>query len=197
MSGPRIIVLTAPSGSGKTTIARRLVEAIPQLRFSVSATTRAPRRHERDGVDYYFVTQQHFQELQQNGELVEQEEVYPGLYYGTLHSEIDRATPDQPVLLDIDVRGAESVKQQYGRDALILFIRPPSVSTLEERLRRRGTESDASLQARLARAREEMKHEAGFDHVVINDRLEDAVAETIDIVHRFLAVSAGNDQRQS
>lgn len=190
MSDPRIIVLTAPSGSGKTTIARRLIEAVPELRFSVSATTRPPRGHERDGVDYYFVTKDRFRELIDEGALIEYEEVYPGLFYGTLRSEVERATSRSPVLLDIDIRGAESVKRIMGDDALVIFVRPPSLEALAERLRTRGTESEDSLHARLERAREEMEHASSFDYVVINDRLEDAIAETIETVRGFLAVSA-------
>ncbi len=197
MTDPRIIVLTAPSGSGKTTIARHLVEAVPQLRFSISATTRPPRNHERHGVDYHFVSREQFQELGRDGALVEQEEVYPGLFYGTLYSEIERATRDEPVLLDIDVRGAKNVKRIYGDDALVLFIRPPSIEVLEDRLRTRGTETAEGLRARLERARLEMTYETDFDNVIINDVLEEAIAETIEIVRCFLSVPAENDIRQS
>lgn len=197
MSEPRIIVLTAPSGSGKSTIARRLVEAVPRLRFAVSATTRAPREHEQDGIDYYFITTERFTGLLDHGAFVEHEEVYPGLLYGTLYSEIERATSEQPVLLDIDVRGAENVKRIYGDDALILFIRPPSLEVLEKRLVLRGTESTDALRARLDRARSELAYETSFDRVVLNDRLDDAITETIDSVRSFLSIQADNNIRSS
>ncbi len=195
MSEPRIIVLTAPSGSGKSTIARHLIQALPQLRFSVSATTRPPRDHEHDGQHYHFISVDEFARLAQEEAFVEYEEVYPGLFYGTLFSEIERATSEKPVLLDIDVRGAENVKKMYGPDALVLFIRPPSLSALEERLKARGTETPESLRSRLERARGEMEYASSFDRVILNDRLDSAVEETIDSVRGFLSVPAENNIR--
>ncbi|MFW5955619.1 MAG: guanylate kinase [Rhodothermales bacterium] len=187
MSQPRIIVLTAPSGSGKTSIARRLLDEVSELRFSVSATTREPRQTEENDVDYRFVSRSEFEEFIRSRQLVEYEEVYPGLYYGTLRSEIDRATPREPVLLDVDVQGALSVKERFGDDAFVIFVRPPSLDALEERLRGRGTENDRTLQQRLDRARKEMQFEDRFDFVVVNEDLETATRETIDAVRRFLA----------
>src|SRR5690625_1367479 len=154
MNEPRIIVLTAPSGSGKTTIARRLMDAQPSLRFSISATTRPARPNERHGIDYYFMTTDQFEAEIENDAFVEYEEVYPGCLYGTLRSEIDSATSDSPMLLDIDVNGARRVKELVGDDALAIFIRPPSVDALRKRLLRRATESDASLKQRLERSEE-------------------------------------------
>lgn len=183
---PRLIVLTAPSGAGKTTIARKVMEQMPDLRFSVSATTRAPRDHETDGVDYHFVSPERFRAFIDEGRLVEYEQVYPGLYYGTMKDEIERATPHAPMLLDVDVNGAREVKRLFGGDALVIFIQPPSFERLETRLRRRATESDAALAARLNRAREELEHADRFDAVVKNDDIDEAVAETLRLIRRFL-----------
>lgn len=188
MSEPRLIVLTAPSGSGKTTIARRLMEAVPQLRFSISATTRPPREGERDGVDYHFISRDQFEQHIDDGSLLEYEQVYPGRYYGTLRSEIESSSRKHPMLLDIDVSGALALKQMFGDEALTVFIRPPSLVTLEQRLRSRRTESEESLRQRLERAEREMSHESDFDLVVVNEKLEDAVSETTDAVRGFLAI---------
>ncbi len=186
---PRLIVLTAPSGAGKTSIARRLRAALPALQFSVSATTRPPRPGERDGVDYYFVTEQAFREGVAAGAFLEYEEVYPGRLYGTLRSEIARATPARPMLLDVDVVGAWDVKQQFGPEALALFIAPPSLEALEQRLVGRGTETPETLRTRLARARQEMTYADRFDHVVVNDDLEAAVEAALRQVRGFLRLT--------
>lgn len=183
---PRIIVLTAPSGSGKTTIANRVMEVMPSLRFSVSATTRDRRPHEVDGVHYHFVTAEAFQKLIDAGEMLEYEEVYPGRFYGTLRSELDRTAQQGPVLLDIDVRGALTVKRIYGDDALIVFIRPPSEAELERRLRTRATEDEQTIRVRLDRARHELTFVGEADAVVENDDLEQAAAETLRIIRKFL-----------
>ncbi|HEX7071630.1 MAG TPA: guanylate kinase [Rhodothermales bacterium] len=182
----RIIALTAPSGAGKTTIAKRVLAEIPEMQFSVSATTRSPRPHERDGVDYHFVTVERFRDMIESGELVEFEEVYPGRYYGTLRSEIETKTANGPVLLDVDVRGAANVERLYGDDALTVFIRPPSLEDLATRLRERKTESEESIHVRLQRAEMELAQSSVFDAVVVNDRLEDAVAETLQLIRSFL-----------
>lgn len=183
---PRIVALTAPSGAGKSTIARRVLAALPQMRFSVSATTRAPREGERDGVHYHFLSVDAFRRCIEAGELVEYEEVYPGRFYGTLRAEVDRAQPDAPVLLDVDVRGATSVKELYGGDALVLFVRPPSMETLAARLRARATEDAVSLRQRLDRAAYELEQADRFDTSVVNDELEVAVAETLEHIMTFL-----------
>lgn len=183
---PRIVVLTAPSGSGKTTIAERVMKALPQLRFSVSATTREKRPGEENGVHYHFVTPHRFHELVEEGEMLEYEEVYPGRFYGTLRSELDRSADDGPVLLDIDVRGALNVKRFYGDDALIVFIRPPSEEELARRLRGRATEDERTLRVRLERARQELTFVGEADAVVENDELEEAVAETLRVIRQFL-----------
>lgn len=181
-----IIVLTAPSGAGKTTIARRVMEEFPELRFSVSATTRAPRAHEKDGMHYYFLSEEEFREKIAAGELLEYEEVYPGRFYGTLRSEVEEASREHPVLLDIDVKGALNVKRLFEEDALTVFIRPPSLEALAERLRKRDTETEESLKQRLERAEMEMAAAAQCDAVVVNDDLEMAVDETLRLIRQFL-----------
>ncbi len=183
---PKIIALTAPSGSGKTTIARRVLAAFPEMTFSVSATTRPRRPGERHGVHYYFVTEAQFRRFIAEGKLVEYEEVYPGRFYGTLRAEVERAARAHPVLLDIEVKGALNVKRIFGAEALIIFIRPPSLEVLAQRLRERGTEDEASLRERLARAETELGYAARFDAVVVNDDLEAAVEETLRLVRQFL-----------
>lgn len=182
----KIIALTAPSGSGKTTIARRLLAAFPGMAFSVSATTRARRPYEKHGVHYYFVPEEEFRALVAAGALIEYEEVYPGRFYGTLRSEVEQKAETTAVLLDIDVEGALHVKRLYGDDALTIFIQPPSLEALAERLRRRNTETETTLRDRLDRARRELTYAARFDAIVINDDLDHAVDETIRLVQQFL-----------
>ncbi len=182
----RIIVLTAPSGGGKTSIARLLIAAIPSIRFSVSATTRPPRGHEIDGVHYHFLSGDEFRARLKAGDLIEHEEVFPGRFYGTLKSTIDAATPASPVLLDIEVRGARAVKNLFGDEALAIFLMPPNMATLEKRLRSRETESEPDIRVRLNRAAMEMKAADSFDRIVNNDDLERAAGETIGAVRTFL-----------
>lgn len=182
-----LIVLTAPSGAGKTTIAHRLMEALPGLRFSVSMTTRPPRPHERDGVDYHFVSEEAFRRHLAAGDLLEHEEVYPGRFYGTPLAEVAEATKAHPVLLDLDVKGALTVERAFGGAALTIFISPPSLDALEARLRARATETPASLNVRLARAAWELQQAPHFDALVVNDDLDRAVAETLALVQSFLA----------
>lgn len=184
---PRIVVLTAPSGAGKTTIAHRVLEAFPEMRFSVSVTTRAPRPGEQDGVDYHFLSEEAFWQREAEGDLLEYEEVYKGLYYGTLRSAVDAAARKAPVLLDIEVKGALNVQRMYGDQALTIFIAPPSLEILAERLKNRATESDEKRAERLERARMELSLADQFNVRVINDDLETAVAETLDQVRRFLS----------
>src|SRR5690606_1858460 len=135
----KLIVLTAPSGAGKTTLARRVMEAVPGLRFSISATTRPPRPDERHGVDYFFLSREEFEAQREAGAFVEFEEVYPGRFYGTLRAELERLATSTAVVLDIDVKGALNVKRLYGDGALTVFIEPPSLGALAERLHARGT----------------------------------------------------------
>ncbi len=182
----KIIALTAPSGAGKTTIARRMLAVFPEMTFSVSATTRERREHEKHGVHYYFVSEDEFRELIAAGELIEQEEVYPGRFYGTLRSEVEQKAETAPLLLDIDVEGTLNVKRLYSDDVLAIFIEPPSLEVLAERLRRRNTETETSLRHRLERARHELTYADRFDAVVVNDDLTQAVDETIRLVRQFL-----------
>ncbi|HLT46964.1 MAG TPA: guanylate kinase [Rubricoccaceae bacterium] len=186
----KLIVLTAPSGAGKTTLARRVMAAVPGLRFSVSATTRPPRPGERDGVDYFFLSDDAFRAEVEAGAFVEYEEVYPGRFYGTLRRELERMAADPAVaavVLDLDVKGAMSVKRLYGDRALTVFVRPPSLAVLAERLRARGTEDEDRLAVRLERAELELAYATACDAVVVNDDLEVAVAETVALVRAFLA----------
>jgi guanylate kinase len=187
MADRKIIVLTAPSGAGKTTIAHRLLDAIPHLQFSVSATTRPPRENEVHGEDYFFLSEEQFEQRLDEGDLLEFEEVYPGRYYGTLRSEVRRKSEEGPVLLDIDVKGALNVKKAFGEEAFALFIAPPSADELRRRLRKRGTEDPSSLQQRIERASLEMEAADRFDAVVVNDDLEPAVEETLRKVRQFLS----------
>ena len=180
------MVLTAPSGSGKTSIARRVLELLPELRFSVSVTTRPMRHYEKQGVDYFFVSPEKFQEFVDAGELLEYQEVYPGRFYGTLKDEVDLASEDGPVLLDIDVHGALNVKKAYGDDAYVIFIRPPSVEELERRLTLRGSEDPFTLADRINKATFELEHQDRFDTVVVNEDLDTAVNETLHLVRSFL-----------
>jgi len=184
-----LIVLTAPSGAGKTTIARRLMAEVPGLRFSVSATTREPRPAERHGVDYVFLSEDEFRQRLAEGDFLEHEEVYPGRFYGTLKQAVEEtamADDVRAVVLDVDVKGAINVKRLYGDAALTLFIAPPSLAALAERLHGRGTETEAQVATRLERAKMEMDMASEFDDVVVNDDLEQAVAETLALVRGFL-----------
>ena len=185
-SDPCIVVLTAPSGSGKTTIASRLLQLIDGIRFSISATTREPRPNEEDGVHYHFLSQDQFEQERDAGRLVEYEEVYPGCSYGTLMSEVERSSTAAPILLDIDVKGASNVKRLYGELALVIFVCPPSIAVLKERLRNRKTESDDAFQIRLDRVEMELTFQDRFDYKVVNDVLDDAVSETAAHVANFL-----------
>lgn len=187
MPNANIIVLTAPSGAGKTTIARRVMDAMPDMQFSVSATTRPPRDYETDGEDYHFLSVDEFKQRIDNNDLLEYEEVYPDRLYGTLRSEVELKSETGPVLLDIDVEGALNVKKIYGDDALVLFIAPPSKEALRRRLKKRGTEDKDALADRLARADRELKRADDFDAVVVNDELDPAVEETLTRIHQFLS----------
>ncbi|NDC87345.1 MAG: guanylate kinase [Bacteroidetes bacterium] len=183
---PRIIVLTAPSGAGKTSIAKALLKRIDGLRFSVSATTRAARGNEQDGIDYHFLTREAFEDAVAQKAFAEYEEVYPGKWYGTPYAEIDRATPEEPILLDIDVHGALRVKEKYGSDVQAIFVAPPSLAVLTERLRARGTETEDALAIRLDRVRYELSYADRFDVRVVNDDLKRASDEVTRLTNQFL-----------
>lgn len=183
---PRIIVLTAPSGAGKTTIANRLLDAFPAMRFSVSATTRPKRDNEIHGVHYHFLTQSQFDQAMLDSELLEYEEVYIGSWYGTFRREVEQSSREKPVLLDIDVEGALTVKNTYGDRALVIFVKPPSLEELEHRLRKRQSENIDTLKQRLARAGKELGYSDRFDAIVVNDILEIAVEEARRLITDFL-----------
>ena len=187
MSGNKVIILTAPSGSGKTTLVKFLISRIPQLRFSISATSREIRENETDKVDYYFLTTHEFKKRINNDEFIEWEEVYNGSYYGTLKSEIDRIWSEgHDIIFDVDVQGALNLKKYFRDKGLSLFIRVNSLDELEKRLRKRGTENEQNLQKRIDKAKYEMGFESNFDSVIINDSLKSAQTETERIVRTFL-----------
>ena len=185
----KIVILTAPSGAGKTSITRYLLGSIPQLSFSISAATRKAREGEINGKDYYFISPEEFQKKIKRNEFIEWEMVYEGKYYGTLKSELDRLWNLQKYpLLDIDVKGAIHVQQQYPKESLSIFIEPPSVKELRRRLISRGSESEESLQTRLNKAEYELSFMNLFNKIVVNDDLEEACAEAEGIVKRFLGI---------
>lgn len=187
-SANKLIIITAPSGAGKTSITRHLLSVFPTLAFSVSAATRSARGQEKDGVDYYFISTQAFQHKIQENEFVEWEMVYEGKYYGTMKRELSRIWQQQQVpVLDIDVKGAIHVQQQYPATSLSLFIEPPSVDELRRRLQGRGTESTDSLQARLNKAAYEISFKQQFNHIIVNDNLSDACARAVKVVGDFLS----------
>lgn len=173
----KLIVFSAPSGSGKTTIVRALLPK-PELNlaFSISATSRPLRGRETHGKDYYFLSSEEFEKAIKNNEFLEWEEVYPGQYYGTLKTEVERLLNlGKNVVFDIDVKGGMSIKKAFGAEVLALFVQPPSVAVLAERLKGRGTESEEKIQLRLDKAHEELAFAPSFDHVVINDELNEAI----------------------
>ena len=183
----KLILITAPSGAGKTSIVQHLMKTYPQLAFSVSATTRKPRGNEIEGVDYYFISEEEFTEKIHHKEFLEWEMVYEGKYYGTLKSEIERiwALKKVPVL-DIDVQGAIHVQQQYPVNTIAIFIQAPSLEELKNRLQGRGSETEESLQARVSKASYEMTFKKHFENVIINKDFEIACSETEKIVSAFL-----------
>ena len=189
-SEPCIIILAAPSGSGKSSLAARLMARLPQIRFSVSATTRPPRGKEVDGEAYHFLSPDAFRAAIERGDLLEYEEVYPDRFYGTLRSEVDRSSVEYPVLLDVDVVGALNVKQAYGQRCLAVFVQAPSMDVLEQRLRHRGTEDETTLRTRLDKAAYEMTFAPSFDHRLVNDDLDRAADELIRVVRDFLETCA-------
>ena len=183
----KLVIISAPSGAGKTTIVHHLLEMVPDLEFSVSATTRSPRGKEKHGKDYYFITTEDFRERIRNDEFAEWQEVYKDHYYGTLKSEIKRIwAAGKHVVFDVDVRGGMNLKNTFTTKAISIFIRPPSVKELEKRLLGRGTDNPEKIKMRLAKAVEEMKLAGRFDHVVINDNLEQARNEVCKMVRSFL-----------
>jgi len=187
MKKGKIIILSAPSGTGKSTIINRLMQDEGlRLGFSVSATSRKPRGQEVDGKDYFFLSEEEFQRRIDRGEFVEWEEVYAGTRYGTLESEVERVTSSgRNLIMDVDVKGALNIKKRFGREALSIFIMPPGISVLEQRLRSRATDSEETIARRLAKAEYEMGFAGKFDTVVVNDSLDEAVKEVDGKIRGF------------
>ena len=187
MHNGKLIIFSAPSGSGKTTIVKRLLSTFPQFEFSISATSRQPRGEERNGVDYFFLTQDEFRQKVAENAFVEWEEVYNGTCYGTLRSEMERIwAKGNVIIFDVDVMGGINLKRIFGDDACSIFIKAPSVEALRERLIGRGTDSAETIEKRVAKAEFELSKASEFDFVVVNDILDNAVAETEQIITDFL-----------
>ncbi len=183
----KFVIVSAPSGAGKTTIVRELMKAGLGLEFSVSAASRAPRPGEINGKDYFFISADDFRGKIQNGDLLEWQEVYMDQYYGTLKSEVERIwNAGHHVLFDVDVQGGMNLKKMFPEISLSLFIMPPSLEELENRLRLRSTETEESLRKRLAKAANEISFAGEFDRIIVNDVLEIAVNEAIGAVKQFL-----------
>jgi guanylate kinase len=186
-SSKKILIITAPSGAGKTSITTYLLQRFDKLAFSVSAATRSARENESNGVDYYFIPLEEFRQKIQHNEFVEWEMVYEGKYYGTLKSELERIWKSSKVpVLDIDVKGAIHVQQQYPDQTVVIFIEPPSIDELKRRLKGRGTETEESLQARINKASFELSFKHSFTHTIVNSDLDAARKEAVKIVSNFL-----------
>ncbi len=183
----KALIFSAPSGSGKSTIVHHILDTFTGMEFSVSATSRNPRGEEKDGVDYYFLSEEKFRELIDADGFVEHEEVYPGRFYGTLKSEIKRIwDAGHAVIFDVDVKGGINLKKYFGKNALSIFIQAPSIEVLRERLIKRGTDSEVDIEKRVAKAAEELTYAPKFDHILVNDDLQAAFAESESIVEEFL-----------
>lgn len=184
----KVVIFSAPSGSGKTTIVKRLLERYAEFEFSISATSRAPRGAEQHGVDYYFLSQEEFAAKVAADAFVEWEEVYAGTSYGTLKSEVERIWEKGHVILfDVDVMGGINLKRIFGDKACSIFIMPPSIEELRRRLQGRGTDAPEVIEKRVAKASFELEKAPEFDHTVINDELERAVTDTCRILDDFLS----------
>ena len=184
----KVIIFSAPSGAGKSTIVNHILGLHPEIEFSISATSRAPRGQEKHGVEYYFFTADEFRQMIAEDRFVEHEEVYPGSFYGTLKSEVERIwAKGHAIVFDIDVQGGVNLKRIFGEQALSVFIQAPSVEVLRERLIGRGTDTEEAIGKRVAKAASEMEFAAGkFDHVLVNDDLKTAFAEAEQIIGDFL-----------
>ena len=187
--GNKVIIFSAPSGAGKSTVVNHLLGIHPELEFSISATSRAPRGQEQHGVEYYFFTADEFRSMIAEDKFVEYEEVYAGSFYGTLRSEVERIwAKGHVIIFDIDVQGGVNLKRIFGEQAFSVFIQAPSVEILRERLINRNTDTPEAIEKRVAKAASEMEFAAGkFDYTLINDDLQTALAEAESVVGRFLA----------
>lgn len=189
MNKGRLLIISAPSGSGKSTIVNWLMREHPELNlaFSISCTSRAPRGSEQHGVEYFFLSPEEFREKIDHGEFLEYEEVYHDRFYGTLKEQVERQRElGQNVVFDVDVKGGINIKRHYGDEALSIFIQPPSVEELRRRLEGRATDSPEAISERLAKAEYEMSFAPQFDRILINDDLQTALAEALDIVSAFI-----------
>jgi guanylate kinase len=187
MKEGKLIIFSAPSGAGKTTIVKHLLKCDLNFGFSISATTRKPRGEEVNGREYYFLSEEEFKRKIENKEFLEWEEVYPGSYYGTLKSEVDRICNNgENIVFDVDVAGGHNIKKIYGERALAVFVQPPSIDELEKRLITRSTDHPEEIQSRIAKAEQEMTYSSYFDVVIVNDKLEDTLKEAEDLVRKFL-----------
>jgi guanylate kinase len=183
----KLVIFSAPSGAGKTTIVKHLLSKSFNLEFSISACNRTPRKGEVDGVDYYFLTTEDFKKKIENDDFIEWEEVYEGRYYGTLKSEIVRIwNKNNNVLFDVDVEGGINIKKQYGDKALSIFVKPPSIEELRNRLIKRDTDSIEEINKRVDKAKKELEYADEFDFVILNDDLEEAKVKTENILNEFL-----------
>jgi guanylate kinase len=183
----KAIIFSAPSGAGKSTVVNHLMETFPQLDFSVTATTRPRRGTEENGKEYYFISKEEFRELIAKDAFVEWEEVYKDRYYGTLKLELERIwNVNKIAVFDVDVKGGINLKKKFGKSALSVFIAPPSLGVLEERLRKRGTDSEKAITERVAKASVEMQDAPHFDVILVNDKLEDTLDRAMEIVAAFI-----------
>ena len=183
----KVLIFSAPSGSGKSTVVSHLLRLHPELEFSVSATSRKPRGEEKNGVEYWFLTEEKFRSLIDADKFVEYEEVYPGRFYGTLKSEVERIwSKGNVIIFDVDVKGGVNLKKYFGDKALSVFIQAPSIEVLRERLISRGTDSMEDIEKRVAKASEELTYAPLFDRVLVNDDLSTALAEAEEMVSGFL-----------
>ena len=187
-SNKKLMIFSAPSGSGKSTLVQYLMQQNPDLAFSISCTSRAPRGTEKDGVEYYFLSPEEFRKRIANDEFLEYEEVYADKFYGTLKSEVERLSDaGKVVLFDVDVKGGVNIKKFYGDRALSIFVQPPSIEELSRRLHGRGTDTEEVIQTRLAKAAYELTFAPQFDRVLVNDDLDLAKAEALRLMNEFLA----------
>jgi guanylate kinase len=191
MKEGKLVIFSAPSGAGKTTIVKHLLSRDLNFGFSISATTRKPRGTEQNGKDYYFLSTEDFTNKINRDEFLEWEEVYPGCFYGTLKSEVERICKNgQNILFDVDVVGGSNIKKYYGDKALAVFIQPPSINELEKRLLARSTDCTEVIKARIAKAEHELTYVHLFDIIIINDKLEDALREAEEKISHFLEYSS-------
>lgn len=185
----KIIVISGPSGSGKTTVVKALLDRFRELSFSVSATTRKKRINEKDKKDYYFLTPEEFKKKIINNELLEYEEVYPGIFYGTLRTEIDRIILSGKIpVLDVDVKGAMNIKKSYGKSAMTVFLHPESTQILEKRLKKRKSETASDMKERLQKANSELGYTDQFDHIVFNNKeLNETIRQVRELLMNFIS----------